>query len=110
MTPPKRIRLGHRSYRVQWDQPLDEDEWGRTNYNPVASIDMSRECPNEEQPAVLLHEIVHLIFHHFDIPENPTEEQVASGLERGISEVFARNPKVLAYLTEEFSKNDNEEE
>lgn len=73
----------------------------RAHYGEVCSIEkyiaLNLEDGREELPWTLLHEILHAI-----IAENKLfvrkEEQLVTGLERGLMDVLTNNPKVAEYI------------
>ena len=91
---PKIVLINGVKYKIK---RLDVD----THYGEVCSIGkyiaLNLDDNREELPSTLLHEIIHAIIAEHKLFVRK-EEQLVSGLERGLMEVFAKNPKVAEYI------------
>lgn len=101
MKRPENLKLRHRNISVSY---TDENLYlyghavsGRMNlFRHV--IDVCTGYPESEIADTLVHELAHFIYKDNKLPAKH-EERVVSTMADGFTELFLRNPELLAYLT-----------
>jgi hypothetical protein len=66
--------------------------------SPPHEIVVSADLPPAEQATVLIHEIVHSIYHERKMPTRAAEETVCIGLAAGLAEIIRDNPEIVAAI------------
>jgi len=113
MNRPKIIKIGYADYKIEWVQK----ECLRESQNAWATFDAAEQkirvavnCPAQRQASTLIHEIIHGIDHHFDLPtnddpkddpnkKNGRNESIITGIAEGLSCVIRDNPRVWEWIT-----------
>lgn len=92
-----RIRVGHLLYEIC---PLGVEEADERNIDGMCEHHTQRilireELPPAQQAGVLIHELIHAMFHVYAMPRRGiTEEQVAAGLEGPVAILLRDNPDI----------------
>ena len=97
MQLPKKVKIGCYTYAVRtWDTVGEEDGYYGSCSNRHHIIHISTSYSDEKVRATLLHEILHAIWHVWDLEDEDTEERTISALTHGLMAVINDNPKLLA--------------
>ena len=99
---PEKLRIGALVYTVAIVDPLttfERDEWGRCR-NITQRIELQKDfpCPGRALET-LVHEVLHAVYHAFDIPsEDADEETVVTKMAGGLAQVIIDNPALIEWL------------
>lgn len=100
---PKTIRILGRDYKVYYRDDMGEGFYGLCDPEDC-EIDIREGLHPVEEADTVLHEVLHAVHFLMDIGLNPRmEENVVRKTATGLIQVFADNPRLLAYLTEALS-------
>ena len=101
MKMPNKIMIGG----LKWDlkeelnlrhSELDKAAWGQCSYKDQ-TLKVEKNLKEDNRAAVLLHELLHAIWSHQNLPSKE-EEKCVTGLASELTAVFRSNPKLLKYL------------
>lgn len=95
-----KIKLGHMDLQVEPMSAYVKAEtrsWG-TFYAGDHTIRIDSELCPAEQGRVLIHELIHAVWHALNIPAEIKEEEACGMMDRGLSEIIRRNPTLLPRL------------
>ena len=91
------LKIGHLTYKVE---QVDKEHmeaasiYGSCNHEKQ-TIKLSKEMTKERHAEVLLHEIIHAVFHAYNIRTEDGEERVTTSLANGLTQVFVDNPDLM---------------
>lgn len=98
MKLPETVKVGPFTYRVEdytW-APDDDQIGGCDTLKLVISIDIK--APVMSVKNTLLHEIMHAIYHLYDLESCDGEEDVVMRMANGMQMVMVDNPRLGKYL------------
>ena len=100
---PRVVKVGADKYKIRsmLKTERDKDYMGLCCY-ANKTIYLNTEY-KEELPSTLLHELLHAIISERNLPAK-REEELVVGLERGLMQVFAENPKIVDFIFSGFKK------
>ena len=97
---PQPIKVGYRTYRVEW-----EENWDAVNRNRLASHDPCKAlitfCPwidKQEAANCLIHEVLHAVWWMWCVMEKPNEETAIGNIANGLASVLADNPGLFEWI------------
>jgi len=101
MNVPNKIKVGGYTYSVVFVEDLRNERdvklLGQVLYAPTKRISLHEDC--KEDPKLLLdtllHEILHSLYHHFDLAEQEEEEKVITTIATGLVMVYVDNPELV---------------
>ena len=97
MRLPKKIKIGCYTYTIKtWDNVGDEGDFYGSCSNRYHIIHISTRYSDEKVHAILLHEILHAIWHVWSLEDEDNEERTIQALTHGQIAVINDNPKLLA--------------
>lgn len=105
MKLPKQIKVGAYDYHLSWKPDLRDDRdnllFGQVDYGS-RTIFLHEKLQKDLQLAVdtLLHEIIHTLYRHFNLPQKTTEERVCESVGTGLMMVMKDNPKLTKAIVE----------
>jgi len=91
---PRRVRLGYQTIPVEV-MPI-EGANGVYHSSPPKII-IHPDQPTREEMNSLIHELLHAVWDHFNLPDE-NEEHCVTSLANGVTELLCRNPKLREYL------------
>ena len=97
MRLPKKVKVGPYTYQVKtWDTGGDDNGCYGDCSNTHHVIHIGTRYSDTKVRAILLHEILHAIWHVWTIEDEDTEERMIQTLTHGLLAVINDNPKLLA--------------
>ena len=98
---PTTVKVGPFVYKIVFVGGLEDDEgqvlWG--NCQPAnLTINISKQIDPAMQKTILVHEILHAIYHLSGLPDPVSEEQMVTTLSPLLLLVMQENPKLIGYL------------
>ena len=99
-TLPKKIKIGHLSYQVKYVKDLRNDEGSRLygQHRPSDQIIcLDADLSLEREKEVVLHELLHAIWCHYQLPKD-NEERYVECIGNGLATIFADNPKLRRFF------------
>ena len=96
-----KVRIGHLDYIVEAMHPekADAERADGMFVARLQKIFIRSDLPAPQQAGVLLHELIHAIFHAHGLPPTKmTEEDVASRLEGPLASLIRDNPTLMAQI------------
>ena len=99
MKLPKRVKIGHVTYRIV---PLEDPDRAPVVYglymgnDCIIKIDVTRDTQIVRD--TLLHEIMHGIWQLYAIDDEDLQERTICTMATGLTQVFADNPKIGKFL------------
>ncbi len=96
---PSVIKVGNIPVRVEFcDDVNEESAWG--NYHPIHfRIRFQKEMPCAGKAIeVVLHEILHAVFHCADLSDKDEEERTVSTFSTWLAMVFMDNPALVRWI------------
>lgn len=91
----KSLKIGSSRYRVEYkDLPT---LYGQIRFD-TRCVELADDLADEETVYGVIHETLHGIWEHGEIPPRAREERVVTTLAWGLTAVFRDNPELLAYL------------
>ena len=103
---PAKVKVGFRTYKINFEYEHEEND-GYCHHND-SRLDISKDL-KEGTPRgeVVLHEILHAIFHNYGInttmPEDE-EEKLVNTLGLALTTVIKDNPTAMRWLIKEVTK------
>ena len=98
---PKSIKVGPYRYRVEIAETLrsmSDQAWGICD-NIQHTITYQNEWPCIGKAIdTVIHEVLHAIYHVWDVPEQAEEEPIVSHFGTGIAGVLIDNPGLVSWL------------
>lgn len=101
--PLDKVKIGYKTFDViPWDEESNKvsgsrRSLGETHFGP-SQIFVDTTGKGEETANTLLHEILHGIYHIYNIQQGDEEERVVNTFANGMIQVFQDNPDLLTYL------------
>lgn len=100
---PKRIKVGPVTYVVDYHDGLSGDDgkslWGNCDHTAL-SVAINSKIAKDFERVVVVHELLHAIYHLSGIPESEEEEKIVTSLSPLLLLLMRDNPKLLEYLCE----------
>ncbi len=95
---PDPIDLGYRTWSVEYDKGVQDDEYGEL----VPLRGMILIMPGMDATTVVvtvLHELLHAMFHNSSTPLTTKQEETAvTQLAHGLTELISRNPEFMEWV------------
>jgi len=101
-----KVKIGHLEYAVEGLHPekADAERADGLFIARFQKIFIRSDLPPDQQAGVLLHEILHAIFHAHGLPNSRlTEEDVATRLEGPLASLIRDNPFLMKTLADSLS-------
>lgn len=96
------VRIAGVDYKIEWVENLNDGEhlaYGQIDYDRnIINLNSSEKFGEQQMIMTLFHEIVHGMFHHFDMEEGYNEKLVDT-IARGFYMVLKDNPELLKHVT-----------
>jgi len=89
------LKIGQARYRVEYKELPTLYGQIRLGSN---RIELADDLASEEAVYGVLHETLHGIWYHRNVPPRPREERVVTELAWGLTAVFRDNPRLLNHL------------
>lgn len=96
---PMYVKLGYRTWIITSSLVLGNEVDGRTDIED-GRILIRPGRPADYTAEVVIHELSHAVWSHFDLQDNDEEEKVVTAMGKGWAELLARNPHLVAFLQE----------
>ena len=100
---PKAIKVGPVTYTTEVVDGLSDTNnialWGRCDHDTLV-LSVAKKVDLQFQKIVLLHEILHAVYHLSGLPDPVTEEQMITSISPLLVLLMRDNPKLLEYLCE----------
>lgn len=96
-----KVRIGHLDYNVELMSPqkADAEKADGLFYARDQKICVRADLPPAQAAGVLIHELIHAMFHAYGLPHNRlTEEDVATKLEGPLASLIRDNPTLIANI------------
>lgn len=95
---PKPIDLGYRTWHVEYDKGVQDDEYGEI----VVHKGLILVTPGMDSPALVdtvLHELLHAMLHNATTTLTTKQEEVlVTQLSHGMTELINRNPELMEWI------------
>lgn len=91
----RKLKIGDRSYRVRYR--AFTHIYGQIGLG-YGFLDLADDLNEEEGVYTLIHEVLHGIWSHRQLPPRPREERIVTELAWGLMAVFRDNPGLLDHL------------
>lgn len=102
------IKVGHLVYEVKPLTPLLADAESAMSVfstSPETVIYIRADQPPAEQVRLLWHELIHVMWHAFNLPDRKLgEEDICLAIESPLAMVFRDNPHLGRVMTDAFGK------
>ena len=92
---PRRVRLGYQTIPIEI-MPI-EGANGVYHSHPQTKIIIHPDQPPRQELNSVLHELLHAVWDHFNLPQED-EEKCVTAMANGITELFVRNPKLREFV------------
>lgn len=100
---PQPIKVGYRTFKIEWFTPLAEvrsNRYGEMDF-AAQTIILSSILDRQQAAETLMHEILHAIWRVWEMPDTPrqiSEEDAVGHLSNGLATVIADNPGLFAWI------------
>lgn len=99
--PPKTVKVGPVNYTVRSYENLAGDDgkalWGHCNHTSL-EVALNNGVAKDFERVVLMHELLHGIYHLSGLPDSEQEEQVVNSLAPLLVLLLRDNPKLVEYF------------
>jgi len=95
--PEESIWIGNREYYLQ-DLQQPNGTFNGICYPEHGTIFVSRELQPRFHLEVTLHEVLHAIWHNYNMNDQDDEERTVSQMAMGLAQVLVDNPELLRYI------------
>ena len=99
---PSQLHIGGTTYRVQWeskDWQTENEAFGLVDIETF-TVHLVAEQPTSEVLNTLFHELCHVVWREYGLPQRPTEERAVTALGTGWSALIHQNPALLEVMSE----------
>lgn len=97
---PTTVKVGYRTYTIKLFEG-HEGEQAR-KYGEVAhllkQIKIDMHYGTREAASALLHELMHVVYSHFEIKDKDEEERVVSTMSVGLADLWRDNPDLFRWI------------
>ena len=100
MRMPRSIKVGHRRFEViNWDPKAAnaEDAFGDCRQEPPVIRIVTKGRTPADRAEVMIHEILHLCW--YGLPDKPEEESAVNYMGINLSQIWADNPDLVAWIS-----------
>ena len=102
---PTEVSLSYREWDVELMEQPAMPHAPHGMYDPYGPMFIQTDDNALETVNTFMHEMIHAIFHLYNINQMigldmDTEEKICGSMGNGLTELFARNPKIIKFLWE----------
>lgn len=96
---PSTVRVSYQMIHIKVG-PCEDLGWYDAEFHEIV-IREGQTLPEEAN--TLLHEILHAVFHCYNLDKRSNEEKIVGGFANGMTEVMTNNPTILRYFARAWS-------
>lgn len=94
-----KIRVAHKSYSLKWaDYGLTDEPCNGICDHEGSKVLVYNKLTGWDRKETLLHEVMHAVWHMWNMRDEAGEEETVSAMARGLTTVFKDNPELAKYL------------